>query len=64
MKYTVEKEAGSEPPKVATYTSYMYKVSEKYELHTKLYRCFTNVSLAGECIHSSHECPNTVEQPY
>ena len=71
MKYNVEKEAGSEPQQVATYTSYMYKVSEKYELRTscqiyKLDRCFTNVSLsknAGECIHSSHECPNTVEQP-
>ena len=34
VKYNVEKEAGSEPPQVATYTSYMYKVSEKYELHT------------------------------
>lgn len=34
MKYNVEKEAGSELPQVATYTSYMYKVSEKYELHT------------------------------
>ena len=34
MKYNVEKEAGSEPPQVAMYTSYMYKVSEKYELCT------------------------------
>ena len=34
VKYNVEKEAGSEPPQVATYTSYMYKVSEKYELRT------------------------------
>ena len=37
VKYNVEKEASSEPPQVATYTSYMYtsymyKVSEKYEL--------------------------------
>ena len=34
VKYNVEKEAGSGPPQVATYTSYMYKVSEKYELRT------------------------------
>ena len=36
MKYNVEKEAGSEPPQVAMYTSYMYKVSEKYELRTDI----------------------------
>ena len=35
VKYNVEKEAGSEPPQVVTYTSYMYKVSEKYELRMK-----------------------------
>ena len=34
VKYNEEKEADSEPLQVATYTSYMYKVSEKYELHT------------------------------
>lgn len=37
-----------------------------YLLIYKLDKCFTNVSLsknAGECIHSSHEYPNTVEQP-
>ena len=36
VKYNVEKEAVPEPPQVriATYTSYMYKVSEKYKLRT------------------------------
>ena len=39
VKYNVEKEAGSEPPQVATYTSYMYKVSEKYVFVRGL-RCY------------------------
>lgn len=34
VKNNVEKEALSEPPQVATYASYKYKVSEKYELRT------------------------------
>ena len=32
VKYNVERETASEPPQVAMYTAYMYKVSD--ELHT------------------------------